>query len=665
MDRHSVWGKTHVSRPFLTVLLSLALFLGCGKQGGPPGPPETWDGPRNGAVGAPGWPSDRDGRVKVAVEPPSPWTAGSWIRCCLAFRPEGQPIVPGGGVRAGLRRGSDASLLQTSDPGGEGYVTAHAEGPSGRQFRTEVEIIEKENKAAPWTRAVQVILPDGLPTGGEVLVVLGNQSSGGLGFRVQTFSEDTPIFRAYSDGDGDGVYGPVPESLPIRVVGGDAVRFFLTAPAVVRAGREFDIRVRAEDPYWNTVTHYAGSAEVVVNQLSGAEFWEKDPSPGMHPVSESAVKAVRKIRTEAWSEGKAVLGAVCVDAAGLYELRVEGDLESPSLPLLVVGETPPQWLYWGDLHGHSELSDGAGTIDGYYEFARYEACLDFVAPTDHDWLLSDVEWELIVEAAERAYEPERFVTFSAYEWSEKWRLGGDHNVYYVSGKPELFRCSRSAKADTPEGENFLRALRGRDVLVIPHVGGRRGRWEVDSPELKVACEIVSVHGRNENYGLEGLRLGRYVGFIGSSDGHVGHPGRSHPAPPTFAVEPGGLAAIWATDLTREEVARAIRSRRTYATTGERIFVDFRVEGSVMGSRVERKGPVEIVARVAGTSPIRLIEILKKEGVVFRGEPESMACTVLWTDEDPRTSETYYYLRVRQADGAVAWSSPVWVRSKGF
>lgn len=655
-QRSGKWGEVGKLAVFS---LTALLLLGFGGNGRPPGPARTWDGPRDGTVGAPGWPSGRDGRASVAVEPPSPWVAGSYVRCCLAICPEGTSIEPGGGVRVALRRGSDASSLQSSDPTDEGYVTASALSASGQPVRVEVDPIGNQGSAA-WPRAVEVRLAQGLSPGDSLLLVLGDRSRGGPGFRVQTYGEETPILRIYTDGDGDGVYGPVENAPAVRVISGGAVGFRLSAPTVVEAGEPFQILVRAEDRFWNTAESYGGALRMVLERLAGPEFWTGEPDSGTHSLRAVLAEDARwALRAADWKRGRAVAGGR-VEVPGLYMLRTEGDLEPASLPLVVLGEAPRRRLFWGDLHGHTELSDGAGTADGYYAFARDQAGLDFAAATEHDWLLSAAEWKASVKAANRAYEPGRFVTFAAYEWSEKWRNGGDHNVYYVSGKPELFRCSRSASPDASSGDELLAALRGLDVLLIPHVGGRPGRWEVDAPELKTVCEIVSVHGRNERYGQLGLEIGRRVGFIGSSDGHTGHPGRSHPAPPTFAVEPGGLAAVWAEALTRESFAEAIRARRTYATTGDRILLYLEVAGAQMGSEIRREGSVEVVARVAGTAPIEAVEIHRLWRTVARTRPEARACTFRWTDPYPWKGEVCYYLRVTQTDGSMAWSSPVWI-----
>ncbi|MBI4518071.1 MAG: hypothetical protein HY699_19885, partial [Deltaproteobacteria bacterium] len=117
---------------------------------------------------------------------------------------------------------------------------------------------------------------------------------------------------------------------------------------------------------------------------------------------------------------------------------------------------------------------------------------------------------------------------------------------------------------------------------------------------------------------------------------------------------------------------AMRARHTFATSGERILVDLRIGGASQGSVCELStGPVTLDVEVHGSGELETIEILKgwKGGPIplepvhirrFRKQEDVRSS---WTDPAP-LGEAFYYLRVRQTDGARAWSSPVWVRLAG-
>ncbi len=42
-------------------------------------------------------------------------------------------------------------------------------------------------------------------------------------------------------------------------------------------------------------------------------------------------------------------------------------------------------IFWGDVHGHTSHSDGKGSLDDYFAYARDVSNLDFVIVTDHDF----------------------------------------------------------------------------------------------------------------------------------------------------------------------------------------------------------------------------------------------------------------------------------------
>ena len=63
-----------------------------------------------------------------------------------------------------------------------------------------------------------------------------------------------------------------------------------------------------------------------------------------------------------------------------------------------------------------------------------------------------------------------------------------------------------------------------------------------------------------------------------------------------------MTGAYATELTRPAIFEAIRKRRSYATTGEPIQVEFRVNGHLMGSEIDSlDGPV-VEGAAEGTAP---------------------------------------------------------------
>ena len=82
-------------------------------------------------------------------------------------------------------------------------------------------------------------------------------------------------------------------------------------------------------------------------------------------------------------------------------------------------------LYWGDVHGHTSISDGKGDLDAFLTYARDVAKLDFVIVTDHDfgnahpWWMPKEAWMRIQERVDAYTVPGKFVAIAGYEWTSQ------------------------------------------------------------------------------------------------------------------------------------------------------------------------------------------------------------------------------------------------------
>jgi hypothetical protein len=199
-------------------------------------------------------------------------------------------------------------------------------------------------------------------------------------------------------------------------------------------------------------------------------------------------------------------------------------------------------------------------------------------------------------------------------------------------------------------------------------------------------EIYSTWGNSEHYGAplqptttnlpgcyvrDALGRGRRLGFMGGGDVHNTLPGD------------GGLTAVLAEELTLEGIYSAMADRRCYATSGDRILVDFWLNGFPMGSVLEvnqytinKLFPISIACSAVCPHPFKLVEVISNGEVVCASDWVECRTEInlhLAFDKlqapsrqagHPRTHQSnisrYYYVRVTQQDGAIAWSSPIWI-----
>ena len=65
-------------------------------------------------------------------------------------------------------------------------------------------------------------------------------------------------------------------------------------------------------------------------------------------------------------------------------------------------------------------------------------------------------------------------------------------------------------------------------------------------------------------------------------------------------------------------------------------------------------------RRSARSALATIEILSDSKVVETFKPGKREYKGNWTDPKPKPGMHYYYVRVQQDDGELAWASPMWI-----
>jgi hypothetical protein len=209
-------------------------------------------------------------------------------------------------------------------------------------------------------------------------------------------------------------------------------------------------------------------------------------------------------------------------------------------------------------------------------------------------------------------------------------------------------------------------LRDKNVFCIPHYGGRRGNPKWGDAKVQRMIEVFSEHRRSEDWTATFLRNGHRLGVIASTDDHFGNPGYGYLKPTwDWDTQEIGMAAVavYAAERTRESVFRALYDRRVYATSGDRIILDFRADGRAMGSEYRTDTSPTFAINAVGTAAILRVEIKKsnEQKPVQTFEPKTTVFRREWSDGDFRADRPcYYYVRIVQANDEEAVSSPIWV-----
>ncbi|RJP26740.1 MAG: DUF3604 domain-containing protein [Candidatus Abyssobacteria bacterium SURF_5] len=583
-------------------------------------------------------PSAKDGQGTASVAPAGPFLAGAMTDFEIAFTVGEAGIAPGGFVILQVSPWWGWTTPQTLDPDGPGYTTV----------RTSFSDASTKAFTLQLGRIVVSSASRGFRHGETITFNLKD-------VRVDKFAEAEELFQIFTDADGDGHSRCIDKPPSVRVEAREAVRLEVTAPSQVRPGETIKVGAAPLDVLGNWSTMPPGR-------------WRLSVIRNGHTVDD--------IAGEASGEEKRITIPYVFAEEGLFFFVVEtaSRLQGKSNVVFCRQGEPALNLYFGDIHGHSRMSDGTGTPGDYYRYARQVSGLDIAALTDHaDYGTIPIDgaaWERIKDAANTAYEPGEFVTFLGFEWTN-WKYG-HRNVYYRDGDGPVFR-SIDPESDSPQ--ELWELLRPYEAMTAAHhVGGGpiSTDWSIPPGPKEYFVEISSIHGTSEFLGgdsavyhpvrgafvRDALARGYRLGIVGGGDTHDGHPGqRSAGAPVT------GLMGVYAKELTREAVWEAFRRRQVYATSGPKIILSFRAGDSPMGSEItwsRNQGPLPLAFRAICCEKIESVEIIRNGQAVFRTAGEGLTAQYLLTDPDPPSGTSSYYLRVKQADGNLAWSSPVWV-----
>jgi hypothetical protein len=305
---------------------------------------------------------------------------------------------------------------------------------------------------------------------------------------------------------------------------------------------------------------------------------------------------------------------------------------------------PRYGLFFGDLHGHSSLSDGVGTPLEYFSYCRDVSRMDFCALTDHD--VGREALERISAAADAVNGP-AFVAFNGTEWTS---TAYGHKTCIDIARP----CSAASDdCDTPE-ELYDAVLLGGGLCFAAHPalgwpGTAPTDWSESDDEVEVGGEVYMTEDKM-NEAWHGHRL--KIGVVGVGDSHDGMPGSV------------GVTGCFATELTREGILDALESRRCFAArsrvngTENPASLKFKINHHWMGEVVPAQAglPLEISIDVSASATVKSIT-LKKNGQTIARKDDCRARQCAWSYATTLEGPAYYYVVV-SAGGNTLWSSPV-------
>ncbi len=418
---------------------------------------------------------------------------------------------------------------------------------------------------------------------------------------------------------------------------------WIHSPSTVTLGETFEITVEAWDVYERLSSNYNGQVEFALRSYNLTTLTSMNsnaslPNPYIFTGQALNLGGVPAYEIQDGKDNGRHVFSAQINTTGIHYILVNDSLTGNSYfsnPILVENYTGnDRMLYWGDVHSHSILSDGSGSPEHSHYFARYVACLEFYALTDHGEDLSlsglsDWGFGIAESAANQANEPGEFVVFQGVEWTPHYppafNVDYGHYTCIFSGDEVPF-LGAHVQTSPVALWNALDAFcnqTGDNALAMPHHTVRNQfiqDWTYLNPKYVKIAEVTSVHGEclyesrdplsyrgsvdptpEFIHGaaiIDAFKMGHRMTLCASGDNHDGHPGHSlshtdayighqYPYALDFARNghpyPSGLTAVFAQNLTRNSVFEGLDNQRIFANSDYgRPFINFTINGVPVG-----------------------------------------------------------------------------------
>ena len=361
----------------------------------------------------------------------------------------------------------------------------------------------------------------------------------------------------------------------------------------------------------------------------------------------------------------------------------------------IVGKAQYQ-LYFGQLHSHTQYSDGSGTLDSALDYVKNlpeSANVQFVAFTDHSNYFDTTG---AANPEDALYDTSLASSYSQQRWKEykdkiadfnnaqtgviaiggfemTWSGGPGHiNTFNTPGIVSRNNSTLNNKTNDAGIKAYYELLSrpegSSSISQLNHPGTTFGTfsdfayWDgvIDSRIYMV--EVGNGEGQigaggyfpSYEYYIMALDKGWHVAPTNNQDNHKGKWGNANDARDVIITD----------NFTEEGIYEAIRERRMYATEDKNLELGYTVNGSMMGS-ILSEVPSALDFEVSVSDPdktdsIAKVEIIANSGRVVHtwSSAAELASGTLSLTLDPNYS--YYFVRVTEADGDLAVTSPVWV-----
>jgi len=369
----------------------------------------------------------------------------------------------------------------------------------------------------------------------------------------------------------------------------------------------------------------------------------------------------------------------------------------------------PYTVYFGNLHGQSNDSDGGGNVStctssqgaqtGQYgpadafNYARGRG-LDFLLESEHNHYFdgsSSTNTSASPSTAINRYAAGRtamassnsanpaFLALYGMEWGVISN-GGHLNIingdkllsWEYNSSSQLLGDLFVAKSDyaslytTMKARGWIGQFNHPSTSDQFKIGGTVMGYHADGDEVMVGAEMMNTSAFSSNTTESEtsrstytsafnklLESGFHVAPTTNQDNHCANWGASY-TNRTGVLLPTGTA------LNEANFVAALKARRVYATMDKNSQLITTANGNLMGSRINNSGVLNLVANFANSAGRTVSQVQWYRGVPKRGGTVTLLASTATTSLTPTTGEHFFYAKLTQDDGKILWSAPIWV-----
>lgn len=540
------------------------------------------------------------------------------------------------------------------------------------------------NVADQFAPLYEFVLPSVIEAGDPFTIILGAKDAAsakkGQSIRAQTASQRRRTFLLYIDPSGKGRFDE-PEVFSLDVRGAELAKIRILTPSFVAKNKRFDAIVRFEDAFGNLTND---APEDTLIELSHEHLRENLNWKLFIPET-----------------GFISLPNLYFNEEGVYTIQLINSKTKKifrSAPIRCFPENNKH-LFWGLLHGESERYDSADNIESCLRHFRDDKAYTFYAssPFENQEETSNELWKLITQNIAELDEADRFTTFLGFQWQGEPKSEGLRQIIYSKDNKGILRKKDLRNSSL---KKIYKSFSPKEIISVPSFTMAKGleyTFDQFDPDYERVVEIYNAWGSSELTKKEGNTrpISSSTGKVESAEGSIQ---KALQRNFRFGFVAGGLddrgayadlfdsdqvqyspglTAIVAPVHTRDALMEALYQRSCYATTGQRMIVGLYLAGIPMGKEISTADKPGLAINrhlsgyVAGTTKLKTVEIIRNGKVIHTYTPDDYFLEFTYDDmtplekavigtKDKKPPFVYYYIRVTQADGHMAWSSPIWV-----